>query len=82
MSHAVTYDRAYTRLLIRETDNAGQLATHAEIALRNQLQLADDEIARLCSRESELWQTVEDVACGIKLTCTQCQQLMPCLCDK
>ncbi len=43
----MTYDPAHTALLIAETDNAGTLVTHQERALRNQLQLAQDEIAFL-----------------------------------
>ncbi len=43
------YDPTHTARLIAETDNAGTLVTHQERALRNQLQLADDQIARLAA---------------------------------
>jgi hypothetical protein len=56
-----TYDPSHTALLLRETDNAGTLVTHQERALRNQLQLADDEVTRLRRELVRLRTTEEDL---------------------
>jgi len=36
---------------------------------------------RPAPRAEELWQTIEDVATGARLNCTQCGKTMPCMCD-
>ena len=41
------YDAAKSKKLIAETDRHPHIANHAEVARRNQLQQADDEVERL-----------------------------------
>jgi tRNA A-37 threonylcarbamoyl transferase component Bud32 len=45
-----------------------------------------DELLRrqresLEARISDIWETVEDVACGTSLTCPTCNRRMPCNCE-
>ena len=49
----MSYDPTLSRDLIRATDNYGEKTTHAERAMRNQLQAADDEVARLARWKRE-----------------------------
>ena len=37
---------------------------------------------RPAPKSEQLWQTIEDVATGARLTCPTCGKNLPCLCDK
>ncbi len=62
----MNYDPTLSRDLIAAIDKYGDKSTHAERALRNQLQAADDEVARLAKWKREQlevsawWSTLED----------------------